>query len=86
MYRRFADAHQSLNRATLVDPPTNFDKVTIGTRVKIVRDSEEMMWEIVASSTNSGKLPRPSTKSYWNSAFRLSSLTLNVFLPIGVPM
>lgn len=47
MDRRLADAHQTLNRATLVDPPTNFDKVTIGTKVKIVRDGEEMIWEIV---------------------------------------
>lgn len=45
--RRLAGAHQALNRATLVEPPTSFDKVTIGTRVKIVRDGEEMTWEIV---------------------------------------
>lgn len=47
MDRRLADAHQVLNIATLVEPPTNFDKVTIGTKVKIVRDGEEMAWEIV---------------------------------------
>lgn len=47
MDRRLADVHQILNRATLVEPPTNFDKVTIGTRVKMVRDGEEMTWEIV---------------------------------------
>lgn len=45
--RRLADAHQVLNGATLVESPTSFDKVTIGTRVKIVRDNEEMSWEIV---------------------------------------
>lgn len=45
--RQLADAHQALNRATLVDPPTNFSKVTIGTRVKVIRDGEEMVWEIV---------------------------------------
>lgn len=47
MDRRLADAHQALNRATLFEPPTNFDKVTIDTKVKIVRDGEEMTWEIV---------------------------------------
>jgi transcription elongation factor GreA len=47
MDRWLADVHQVLNRATLVELPTNFDKVTIGTRVKIVRDGEEMTWEIV---------------------------------------
>jgi len=47
MDRRLSDAHETLNKATLVDPPINFDKVTIGTRVKIVRDGQEMTWEIV---------------------------------------
>lgn len=47
MDRRLSDAHQALNNAILVESPTNLDKVTIGTRVKIVRDSEEMTWEIV---------------------------------------
>lgn len=47
MDRRLTDAHRCLNQAILVDPPTSFDKVTIGTRVKIVRDGEEMTWEIV---------------------------------------
>ena len=47
MDRRLSDAHEALNKATLVDPPTNFDKVTIGTRVKIVRDGQEMTLEIV---------------------------------------
>lgn len=44
---RLSDAHRALNNAILVDPPTSFDKVTIGTKVKIVRDGEEMTWEIV---------------------------------------
>lgn len=47
MDRRLSDAHQCLNRATLVEPPTSFDKVAIGTRIKVVRDGEEMTWEIV---------------------------------------
>ena len=47
MDRRLADAHQSFNRAVLVESPANFDKVTIGTRVKIVRDGQETTWEIV---------------------------------------
>lgn len=47
MDRRLSDAQEALNKATLVDPPTNFDKVTIETRVKIVRDGQEMTWEIV---------------------------------------
>lgn len=45
--RRLADAYQVLNRATLVEPPASLDRVTIGTKVKIVRDGEEMTWEIV---------------------------------------
>src|SRR3989344_1952810 len=47
MDRRLSDAHQCLNQATLVESPTSFDKVTIGTRVKIVRDGEEMTLKIV---------------------------------------
>lgn len=47
MDRRLSDAHQCLNQATLVEPPMNFDKVTIGTCVRIVRDGEETTWEIV---------------------------------------
>src|SRR3989338_10908676 len=47
MDRRLSDAHQCLNQAMLVEPPTNFDRVTIGTRVKIVRDGQEAMWDIV---------------------------------------
>lgn len=47
MDRRLSDAHQALNNAILVESPTNFDKVTISTRVRIIRDGEEMTWEIV---------------------------------------
>ncbi len=47
MDRRLSNAHQCLNQAVLVESPTNLDKVTIGTRCKIVRDGEEMIWEIV---------------------------------------
>lgn len=47
MDRRLSDAHQALRNVILVEPPPNFDKVTIGTRVKIVRDGEEMTWEVV---------------------------------------
>jgi transcription elongation factor GreA len=47
MDRRLSDAHQCLNQAILTEPPMNFDKVTIGTCVKIVRDGDETTWEIV---------------------------------------
>ncbi len=44
---RLSDAYRCLNQAVLVAPPTSFEKVVIGTRVKIVRDGEEIEWEIV---------------------------------------
>lgn len=47
MDHRLSDAHQCLNQAILIEPPMNFDKVTIGTRVRIVRDGDETTWEIV---------------------------------------
>jgi transcription elongation factor GreA len=47
MDHQLSDVHQVLNNAILVEPPTNFDKVTIGTRVRIIRDDKEMTWEIV---------------------------------------
>lgn len=47
MDRRLSDAHRCLNQAILVESPTDFEKVTIGTCVKIVRDGEEITWEIV---------------------------------------
>jgi transcription elongation factor GreA len=45
--RQLAEAHQELRNAILVDPPTSFNEVAIGTRVKIMCDGEEMTWEIV---------------------------------------
>ncbi|OHA16251.1 MAG: hypothetical protein A3H57_05005 [Candidatus Taylorbacteria bacterium RIFCSPLOWO2_02_FULL_43_11] len=45
--RRLAELHRILNAAKLVEPPTNVDKVTIGTKVKIICDGEVAMWEIV---------------------------------------
>jgi transcription elongation factor GreA len=47
MDRRLSDAHHCLNQAILVEPPINFDKVTIGSSVRIVRDGEETAWEVV---------------------------------------
>jgi transcription elongation factor GreA len=47
MDHQLSDLHQVLNNAILVEPPTNFDKVTIGTRARIIRDDKEMTWEIV---------------------------------------
>lgn len=47
MDRRLSDAHRCLNQAVLVAPPMSFERVNIGTRVKIVRDGEEMIREIV---------------------------------------
>ena len=47
MDRRLTDAHRCINQAIFVEPPMSFDKVTIGTCVKIVRDGEEITWEIV---------------------------------------
>ncbi|MDP3875097.1 MAG: GreA/GreB family elongation factor [bacterium] len=48
MDRRLADAYQVLSKVTIVEPPTNFDRVTIGTRVKVIYDGEEMRLEIVS--------------------------------------
>lgn len=45
--RRLTEAHHCLNGAVIVEPPSNTDRVTIGTRVKILRDREEAIWEIV---------------------------------------
>lgn len=47
MDRRLSDAHESLNNAILVNPPISLNKVTIGVKVKIVRDGEEGTWEVV---------------------------------------
>ncbi len=46
MDRRLSDAHRCLNQAILIEPPMNFDKVTIGTCVRIMQDGEEITWEI----------------------------------------
>lgn len=45
--RRLADAHRCLNQAVVVDCPSSFNRVAIGTQVKIVRDDKEVIWEIV---------------------------------------
>jgi transcription elongation factor GreA len=46
MDRRLSDAYRCLKQAILIDPPINFDKVTIGTYVRIVQNGEETTWEI----------------------------------------
>lgn len=43
---RLKEAHRALNNAAIVEPPLNIDKVSIGTHVKVIRDSEEITWEI----------------------------------------
>ncbi len=43
---RLGQAMQSLKRAVLVGLPANFDRVAIGTRVKLSRDGEEMVFEV----------------------------------------
>jgi transcription elongation factor GreA len=45
--RRLTDAYRCLNQVVLVAPPASFDKVAIGTRIKIVRDGKEVTFEIV---------------------------------------
>lgn len=40
------DAHRRLNRAVVVRPSAEADRVAIGTRVRILRDGEESAWEI----------------------------------------
>ncbi len=47
MDRRVSDAHQQLSQAVLIEPPTDFDRVAVGTRVRIMQDQEEMTLEIV---------------------------------------
>lgn len=44
---RLNQAHKCLNKAVLVDPPTNIDRVRIGTRVKLLKDGKFVIWEIV---------------------------------------
>ncbi len=45
--RSINDARHTLDRATIVELPTTFDRVVIGTRVRILCDGEEMTWKIV---------------------------------------
>ena len=45
--RQLSDAHDALNRARIFDPPANFNKVTIGTNVRILKNGKEMLWKIV---------------------------------------
>lgn len=45
--RRLSNAHQNLNMATIAETPTDFDKVVIGTKVKITRNGKEDTWNIV---------------------------------------
>ncbi|MBI2024247.1 GreA/GreB family elongation factor [Candidatus Giovannonibacteria bacterium] len=44
---RLAATHSCLNKAVVVEPPSNTDLVAIGTCVRIMRDEEETTWEIV---------------------------------------
>lgn len=45
--RRLTDAHHCLNQAVIIEAPSNADRVMIGTRVRIIRDGKEAIWEIV---------------------------------------
>jgi transcription elongation GreA/GreB family factor len=45
--RQINDAHCCLNRAVIVDSPSDTERVTIGVTVTILRDGEESMWSIV---------------------------------------
>lgn len=56
---RIASAYENLNKATLVDSPTNLNRVNIGTCVKVIQDGKEKIWNIVGfgeSDPNSGML------------------------------
>ncbi len=44
---RLKNAHHSLNQAVLVGDPTEVDTVSIGTRIKIMRDGKTATWDIV---------------------------------------
>ncbi len=50
MYRQLDYINKCLSLAVIVDPPTSFDRVTIGTRVRVIRDGEEAIWNIVGFS------------------------------------
>ncbi len=59
MDRRLFDARQVLTSAVLVESPTNLNKISIGTHVKIICDGEDVMWEIVGfgeSDPNNSKI------------------------------
>jgi len=43
---RLTEAHRALRNAVIVESPTNVNKISIGTRVKLVRDGKEMSWSI----------------------------------------
>jgi transcription elongation GreA/GreB family factor len=43
---RLGQAMQSLKQAVLISPPANLDHVAIGTRVRLLRDCEEMVFEV----------------------------------------
>lgn len=45
--KRLTDAHICLNKAVIVESSNNVDRVAIGNFVKIIRDEQEMIWEIV---------------------------------------
>lgn len=56
---RLKNAHHCLNQAIVVRSPTKADIVSIGTRVKIMRDEEIATWNIVGfgeSSPENGSL------------------------------
>lgn len=53
---RLGQAVQSLKQAVLVEAPTNFDRVAIGHRVKLSRDGEEMVFEVVGFGESDDEL------------------------------
>lgn len=53
MDRRIACEYQILNKVILVNPLKNFDKITIGAKVKIIRDGKKITWEIVGFGESS---------------------------------
>jgi len=53
---RLGQAVQSLKQIELVSPPTNFDRVLIGTRVKISMDGEEMTFEVAGHGESDDEL------------------------------
>lgn len=43
---RISKAYQCLNHAVIVDAPASTEKISIGTRVAILKDGERSVWEI----------------------------------------